>query len=201
MPSKMHLLSTRYKLSNKTDLITAKHQLRLGSRLLNNVQQSTSQSAGFDSELMRSEYCFEDPPAFPNNDTWSRLDNCNGQKYELIKHYLENINWSTPYLILPNICFSQINEERFYPLMNGERSFVRLINRSELVDGLVYDYKNDFYNSYYLLDLPGCGKSFIIYQIACKLMCSDKNVVIYVNQTSETTIADIMIMLKTRYFH
>ncbi len=40
--------------------------------------------------------------------TWSALRDDDPQKYNNIKMFLKELVWETPYLILPNICFTQM---------------------------------------------------------------------------------------------
>jgi hypothetical protein len=138
-------------------------------------------------------------PTIPESDDWSGLDDDDGLKYDLIRTYLKTkVDWTLDYLILPNICFYQVNKSRFKQLMDDKSSFVQLVNRKEIVDGLIEKFKN--MDSLYLYGPSGCGKSFIIYQIACQLMREDDTIVIYVNRASPAVITDILQMLKTRYF-
>jgi hypothetical protein len=125
--------------------------------------------------------------------------------------YTNAEDWESPYLILPNICFTQMHSERFKPLMNTGFSLIRLINRYKIVEGLLKEYSSGYlHRSLYLYGPSGSGKSFIVYQMACKLIwCSDKAVtcsdksrdktVIYVNEASKYLIDDILGMLKSRY--
>jgi hypothetical protein len=96
-------------------------------------------------------------PAIPESDDWSGLDDDDGLKYERIRTYLNNkVDWSSDYLILPNICLYRINTLRFEPLMDEKSSFIQLVNRKEIVDGLIEKFKN--MDSLYLYGPSGCGK-------------------------------------------
>jgi hypothetical protein len=198
----MHPMSTRYPLNNRAFLIDQQRLLRSSTKpQINNVKSAASAAACVSSSAVTSG---EGPPQFPEKANWADLKNNEGLKYELIKKYLKDLDvedWKSPYLMLPNICFTEINGPRFHPHMNTERSFIRLINRNDIVTARIKDYENDLFKSLYLYGPLGCGKSFIIYHTACKLMCSNDNVVIYVNKASPTTITDILRLLKTRYYN
>jgi hypothetical protein len=65
-----------------------------------------------------------EPPKFPDKFSWSSARNNNAEKYDLMKNYMEEKykdaeDWESPYLILPNICFTQMHSERFKPFMNN----------------------------------------------------------------------------------
>jgi hypothetical protein len=203
----MHPMSKTHKLPDKNTLLAEKKQRRCTVSKKNTHHQNQT-SAPHNATATSSIFM---PPELPIRADWSdpnydpgeiyNNNNINGQNYDIMRTFLKGTNWQSPYLILPNISFSQMNLDRFSPFMNEDCSLIRLINRYEIVQTLIEKYTENSYNtSLYLFGPSGCGKSFMMFHMACKLMCSENNVVVYVNKASQTMVADIISMLKTRYY-
>ena len=203
----MNLLSDRYVELNtimSKDVLLRKKSMLRSSAKKEPSQQQPKQSQKQPEQQQQPDIDITPPEFKIADDTWSKLQNNDGQKYEEMTKFLNNsnkVNWSDNYLVLPNICFSDLNETRFEPLMNENLSFLRLINRKPTIDDYMALYSARSNKSLYIYGPAGSGKSFILYAMAARLMCESSNVVIYINNASGTTIEDILTMLKTRCEH
>ena len=146
---------------------------------------------------------FFDETTLDEQERWSTLNDNDPRKYLNVRLFLQTkVDWSQKYLMLPNICFTPIQETRFLPLMNNKQSFIRLINRMDsnekfILDKYLAEFNNPCKGSLYLYGPIGTGKSFIMYTLAAKLMSNDNNnEVIYINKGSESTIEEIIELLR-----
>ena len=104
-------------LMTKEELNNSKPRTRSESENLSMAKTSESTASSVEVEtkddtkqqpnLYLNSIDFEAPDfdSFKELDKWSTLEDDNPQKYIEMRIYLKKVDWTKPYLVLPNICF------------------------------------------------------------------------------------------------
>jgi energy-coupling factor transporter ATP-binding protein EcfA2 len=120
-------------------------------------------------------------------------------KSESIKEYLKNENFDKDIIVLPNIFYTDtIRKERFKKFFDEKNQFIKMVNRKSIVDDILKDFLESE-KAYYVYGPQGCGKSFVVYQLAARLMKNENNFVVYINKAvDEEILLDIVSILEAK---
>jgi ABC-type multidrug transport system fused ATPase/permease subunit len=143
------------------------------------------------------------PSELDNSDALSDLNLSRFQdKSDQIDKYLrEKQPFTNDIIVLPNICYTEsIRYERFKrftdnPNQLDQFKFIKMINRKSIVDELFNNIKEN--DSCMVYGPQGCGKSFVVYQLACRLIqCG--YFVVYINKTDVKLKSSIVRILNAK---
>ena len=84
-------------------------------------------------------------------------------------------------------------------LWNGNFSFLKIVNRKHMVDEIIEELNNQtkkYGHFFHIVYGPqGCGKSFILYQLAATLMKDKSNFVVYINKAQDDYLLEDIVLI------
>jgi hypothetical protein len=143
------------------------------------------------------------PSELDNSDALSdlNLSRFRDKSDQIDKYLREKQPFTNDIIVLPNICYTQsIRYERFKrftdnPNQLDQFKFIKMINRKSIVDELFNNIKEN--DSCMVYGPQGCGKSFVVYQLACRLIqCG--YFVVYINKTDSKLKSSIVRILNAK---